>query len=92
MYNTLCRLQGVILDTLYELKIPHALAYAVEWRKYCGIGDGRGRENKKKAAQEAVKKWYDQNCTQDEADAICMGKYYCYYLKTRKTGWGEKFD
>ena len=89
LYRTLARLQGVVLDTLYELKIPCGLAYATEWRKYCGINEGTGRENKKKAAQEKVKLWYQQDCTQDEADAICIGKYFCNKYKQSKSSWGE---
>lgn len=87
-YRVLANLQGVIADTLYELQIPFDFAYSVEWRKYCGVGEGTGRENKKKQAQDKVKLWYGQDCTQDEADAICIGKYFCSYLKGKKS-WGE---
>lgn len=90
MYNALCRLQGVLLDTLYEKQIPCGLAYAGEWRKFCGINEGSGRENKKKLAQDKVKLWYQQDCTQDEADAICIGKYFWnYYKNNKKSSWGE---
>lgn len=88
MYRILANLQGVIVDTLFEHQIPHKLAYSTEWRKYCGVGDGKGRENKKRQAQEKVKLWYNQNCTQDEADAICLGKYFCHINK--KSTWGEE--
>ena len=91
-YNTLARLQGVILDTLFEACIDHDLVYATEWRKYCGGGEGTGRENKKKQAQEKVKLWYDINCTQDEADAICIGKYFAGLIKSHKGKWGEGID
>lgn len=88
-YKALAQLRGVIADTLYELNIPHNFAYAAEWRKYCGVSEGIGRENKKKQAQNKVKLWYGQDCTQDEADAICIGKYFCHYIKNKKTSWGE---
>ena len=87
-YNALARLQGVLLDTCFEACIDSDLVYAVEWRKYCGVGEGTGRENKKKQAQDKVKLWYGQDCTQDEADAICIGKYFVHYLKGKKS-WGE---
>lgn len=93
LYRALARLQGVVLDTLFEKKIPCGLAYASEWRKFCGINEGaRERENKKKLAQDKVKLWYKQDCTQDEADAICIGKYFCGYLKNnrKKSSWGEQ--
>lgn len=88
-YNALARLQGVLLDTCFEACIDCDLAYAVEWRKYCGINEGTGRENKKKQAQDKVMLWYEQNCTQDEADAICLGKYFVHVLKNSKSSWGE---
>lgn len=91
-YNALARLQGVLLDTCFEECIDCDLAYAVEWRKYCGVGEGVGRENKKKQAQDKVKIWYNQDCTQDEADAICIGKYFCHVLKNNKSSWGEDIE
>ena len=88
-FQTLANLQGVLLDAAFESCIDHGLVYAVEWRKYCGVGEGTGRENKKKQAQDKVKLWYNQDCTQDEADAICIGKYFVNYLKKNKSSWGE---
>jgi len=29
------------------------------------------------------------DCTEDEADAICIGKYYCGKLRANKVKWGE---
>lgn len=89
MYNTLARLQGVLLDTLYEKNVPHELVYCAEWRKYCGI-TGEKRENKKKEAQSKVKLWYNINCTDDEADAICIGKYFINKIRPKKKNWGEE--
>ena len=89
MYRILANLQGVLVDTLFEKCIDHALCYSTEWRKYCGVGDGKGRENKKRQAQDKVELWYKQKCTQDEADAICIGKYFCNILKNKKSTWGE---
>ena len=92
LYRALANLQGVILDTLFEACVDHDLAYSSTWRKYCNIGDEKGRENKKKLAQEKVKLWYGQDCTQDEADAICIGKYFISKLKNSKSSWGEDID
>lgn len=88
-YRVLANLQGVLIDAAFESCIDHGLVYAVEWRKYCGVGEGTGRENKKKQAQDKVQLWYNQKCTQDEADAICIGKYFVGYLKKSKSTWGE---
>ena len=88
-FQTLANLQGVILDTVFEASIDSDLVYPSEWRSYCGIGDGdQHREARKKAAQAKVRIWYDMNCTEDEADAICIGKYFCNKIKVHST-WGE---
>jgi len=57
-YRTLANLQGVLLDAIYEAGIKHDLVYSTAWRKYCDVGTGAGRENKKKLAQAQVKVWY----------------------------------
>ena len=88
-FQTLANLQGVILDTAFEASIDSALVYPSEWRSYCGISDGdQHREARKKAAQAKVKIWYNMECSEDEADAICIGKYFCNKIKVRST-WGE---
>ena len=88
-YRVLANLQGVLIDTLFEACIDHDLVSVNTWRNYCNVGQGTGRENKKKQAQDKVKLWYNQNCTQDEADAICIGKYFAHLLKNNKSTWGE---
>lgn len=87
-YKTLAKLQGVLLDTLFEQNVECGLVYSSAWRKVCGV-EASGRENKKKAAQDKVKLWYDIKCTQDEADAICIGKYFTLNIK-EKSSWGEE--
>ena len=91
MYRALANLQGVLLDTLFEEKIDCALVYSSAWRKTLAI-EASGRENKKKAAQDKVQSWYNIKCTQDEADAICIGKYFTIRGKTGnvKSSWGEE--
>lgn len=88
-FQTLANLQGVILDTIFEACIDSDLVYPTSWRSYCGIGDGdQHRDARKKAAQAKVRIWYDLNCTEDEADAICIGKYFCNKITTHSS-WGE---
>jgi hypothetical protein len=66
------------------------LVYPSEWRSYCGINDGdTHRDAKKKQAQAKVKIWYNMDCTEDESDAICIGKFFCGKLKSNKIKWGE---
>ena len=88
MYRTLANLQGVLINIIFEAGIDYDLAYSTEWRKYCNISTDKGRENKKKAAQEKVQLWYNIHCTQDEADAICLGKYFLHTLKP-VSNWGD---
>ena len=88
-FQTLANLQGVLLDTIFEACIDSDLVRPTEWRSYCGIGSGdQHRDARKKAAQAKVKIWYDIDCSEDEADAICIGKYFCGKLKTQ-VKWGE---
>lgn len=88
-FQTLANLQGVILDTIFEACIDSELVYPSEWRSYCGVNDGDShREAKKKQAQAKVKIWYDIDCSEDESDAICIGKYFCGKIKTQ-VKWGE---
>ena len=89
-FQTLANLQGVLLDVIFEACIDHDLVYPSEWRSYCGVNDGdQHRDAKKKQAQAKVKIWYDIECTEDESDAICIGKYWCSKLRSNKVTWGE---
>ena len=88
MYKTLAQLQGVLLDTLFEHNIPCELVTVSAWRKVCNIHAEKGRENKKQATQEKIKEWYNVDCSQDEADAICIGRYFVNHNITNNN-WGE---
>lgn len=79
MYRKLANLQGVVFDALYELSMPASLVYPVEWRAFCGI-TGKKRPEQKEKARELVRQWYGLKCTEDEADAICIGKYFAITL------------
>lgn len=73
-FKILAQLQGVILNILYEMDINYEVVYPAAWRKCCDI-KGKSRNDKKRSAQMKIKEWYDVSVTQDEADAICIGKY-----------------
>jgi len=89
-YNTLARLQGVLLDTAFEMSIDCGLIYANEWQSHFGITGER--DERKRQAQARVKMWFKQDCTQDEADAICIGRYATLLLKNTQQSWGEDID
>ena len=96
MFQTLANLQGVLLDTLLELKLPHKLAYSSTWRSFLGICGGEERESAKQQAQNYVRLMYHIKATQDEADAICLGYYFAQQFLPKKTTvkkqleWGDE--
>lgn len=73
-FKALAHLQGVLIDTALEMKMPIKCAHTGTWRKYNNI-KGKSRADKKKSAQLIVEDIYNRKVTQDEADAICIGRY-----------------
>lgn len=73
-YKVLAHLQGVLENYLFENNMNYEIVHTATWRAHCDI-KGKSRTDKKKSAQLKVKDWYDIQVTQDEADAICIGKY-----------------
>jgi hypothetical protein len=82
-FKSLAWLQGVLLDLLYEMEMEYKLAHTGTWRKYCGI-KGKSRADKKKSAQLLVQDFYSKRVTQDEADAICIGRYGISLFKKKE--------
>lgn len=73
-YKVLAHLQGILMQTLFELNVDYRLCHPGTWRTVCGI-KGRTKADMKKSMQLLVKDWYDISVTNDEADAIGIGKY-----------------
>ena len=88
VFRALMWLQAGINFLVYQKYKKVAIEYltASQWRSACGIQTGRGvkREALKKADIEFVKKKYDINCSDDEADAIGIGYGY---LKLKGGSW-----
>lgn len=91
MFQTLANLQGVILDYLYENEVRYELVYASTWRTFLGLNERDVRDSAKKKAQFYVQMTCNLKCSQDEADAICIGRYAVNHIqKPRvKIDWGE---
>ena len=90
MFQTLANLQGVILEVLYERNIKYEVAGSSVWRSFLGVNNHDQRDSAKAKAQMWVLMNYHLKCTQDEADAIAMGKYFSSSLKEKKKiVWGE---
>ena len=74
-FKKLAHCQGALLEYLVENKILYSIIPSSTWKSKCGI-KGRGRAEQKKKAQEYVLNEFGITATQDEADAICIGKSY----------------
>ena len=74
-FEALARLQGILLISLYDLKIDYEVVHTSVWRQHCGV-KGKTRAEKKQSIRKLVKEWYDITATEDEADAIGIGKYF----------------
>ena len=78
-FETLARLQGILMETLYELNIQFSICHTNTWRAYCKV-KGRTRTDKKRSMQMLAKEWFDITVKDDEADAIGIGKYVAEVL------------
>ena len=71
-YKMLAEVFGVILELLQERKMTYHIVAPNVWKATFKIA-GHGREVEKKLAQKYVFDNYGIKCTQDEADAVCIG-------------------
>lgn len=91
MFKTLAQLQGVLLVTLEEEKMEKVVVHSATWRSDCQFTT-KTRTDQKREAQKLVYKWYHIEATQDEADAVCIGRYLANkYIKNNfLLSWGEE--
>lgn len=89
MFKTLAHLQGVLLVTQEEEKVERVVIHSATWRSDCNF-KSKTRTDQKREAQRKVHEWYDISATQDEADAICIGRYLAnQYVKNNfLLSWG----
>lgn len=73
-FEALARLQGVIMVTCKEMEVPFEIYPTNTWRQGCGV-KGKTRSEKKRSMQKLAKEWFDITVTEDEADAIGIGKH-----------------
>lgn len=74
-FEALAHLQGILMLTCYEEKVKYKAAHISSWRAHCGV-TGRTRPDMKRSMQLIAKKWFGIVPTDDEADAIGIGKYF----------------
>lgn len=75
-FETLARLQGILAAACVEDKKQYKIIATNTWRNYCGV-QGRTRVDKKRSMQLLVKQWFGISASDDECDAIGIGKYFC---------------
>ena len=74
-FQKLAQLQGAIIELAQNLHIPCKVISPNEWRAQCHFlkGHEKKRQAQKKIAQDWVQENFNAQCTDDEADAICIG-------------------
>lgn len=87
-FQTLARLQGILLNCCYELGLKTEVCAPATWRAHCGV-KGRSRSDKKKSMQTLVKQEWDITVPDDIADALGIGKYIAetHTKKTKIESW-----
>ena len=81
VFETLAHLQGILMEACYENQISYEICPPATWRHHCGV-KGSTRSDRKRSMQLLVKKWYDVSVSDDESDAIGLGKYFSeHYMK-----------
>lgn len=73
-FKKLAHLQGVLKNYLFETGIPYTVVSPSTWRAHSEI-KGKERTDRKRNAQLKIKNLYDVQVTQDEADAILIGRW-----------------
>lgn len=74
-FKVLAQLQGALIYVCKEFSIPFEIWSPNQWRAECNFlkGNEKNRNAQKKIAQQWVLNQFGAKCTQDEADAICIG-------------------
>lgn len=91
VFKMLAQIMGSVIITILREKIEVEPVNISRWRGHCGV-KGRTRQDKKRSAQLLVKKWFDITLSDDEADAICIGKFLAESRESDKVIIGEWID
>lgn len=82
----LAQVLGVVKELCVELKIKYTVVPPIVWKATFKIA-GKGRKQEKKMAQQYIKSNFNIDCTEDEADAACIGLHYIEKQKA-EFDWG----
>lgn len=86
VFQGLARLQGILMEACYSEKKEYIVCPTNTWRHHCGV-KGVKRTDRKRSMQMLAKQWYDISVSDDEADAIGIGKYIADSLKIEVVNW-----
>ena len=78
--ETLARLQGILMEAVFESKIPCYICHSAKWREFSKV-KGKSRADKKKSAELIVKSIYDITKSNDVAEAILIRRYFANFVK-----------
>lgn len=76
-FKMLAEVFGVVHELLTELNMDYIIIPPIVWKSTFKIA-GKGRSVEKKMAQKYVLDTYGLKCTEDEADALCLGAHVIY--------------
>lgn len=82
-FKILAEVIGMLECFCIENKIQYTIIPPNVWKATFKIA-GKGRAQEKKLAQQYVLKTYNKECTEDEADAVCLG---AHHAKKSATEW-----
>lgn len=83
VFKLLSQVMGACMLTAAREETNVRTVLIATWRHHCGV-KGRSRVDQKRSAQFLVKEWYDISVTDDESDAICLGKYFSETYKQKE--------
>lgn len=73
-FKVLAKLQGVLEYVAKKNEVEYYIISPATWKSHAGV-TGKSRADQKKSAQLIVTRLYSIQTTQDESDAILLGKY-----------------
>lgn len=74
-FKILAEVYGVVYEYLTEIGIKNSSVLPIKWKAHFKIA-GKGRTQEKKMSKAYVEKTYGIDCTEDEADSLCIAMWY----------------
>lgn len=87
-FKILAEVFGVITELFAEIRMPYNSVLPIVWKATFKIA-GKGRKQEKKLSQALAQETYSIKCTEDEADAICIGMHYLKKSELEDFDWSD---